>query len=211
VRSYAHKHGSASRSFLSRPEMTYVDTRTRTKRNVDCEWDNEWIKVSVTSLLRSSRSSQGSHLTIVVDLSMSSFTSALLLFLTLQRSTSSILLHEAGQGYSTSLAILLGELLKQGFCLVTGLYQVQQDLNVRLPVTSRSSRREQLATACYEAKEAFKVFLSRAISREAWKVALPAALYVVQNNLYLYASSRLQPSTFQVSLSLFCAASSSLY
>lgn len=131
---------------------------------------------------------------------MSYFTTSLLLLLTLQRSSSSILLHEAGQDYSTSLAILLGELMKQGICIVVGLYQVYQDTNTRLPSVYESTNyKRRMESFAKELKEALKQFVTRAISREAWKVFLPAALYVVQNNLYLYSSARLQPSTFQVS------------
>lgn len=133
---------------------------------------------------------------------MTFFTSSLLLLLTLQRSGSSILLHEAGQNYSTGLAILLGELLKQAICVVVSMYSIRQDLNIRLPVISPSatatSFRTNFTSALYDLRETFNTFISRAISKDAWKVFLPAALYVIQNNLYLFASSRLQPSTFQV-------------
>lgn len=134
---------------------------------------------------------------------MSYFSTAILVALTIQRSGSGILLHEAGHLYSTGLAVLLGELLKLSICTTVAIYQLKQNIRLQLPV-SREQQHDNVKTASsvlpsHDSWQAYNLFAAKVFTREAWRILLPAALYVVQNNLYLYSSGRLQPSTFQVS------------
>lgn len=128
---------------------------------------------------------------------MDYLSAGLLVVLTLQRSGASILLHDAGKVYSTALAVLLAEVLKQLICFCVAMYQIRQEQNIRLP-SNGSTSKQRLAFLLADIKEASLTFASKVFSKNAWIVFIPAALFVVQNNLYLYASSRIAPSTFQV-------------
>lgn len=127
---------------------------------------------------------------------------SLLVFLTLQRSAAAILLHEAGTGYSIALVVLLGEVLKQiGSVAIAISQHVEEERREEQSWLSKQEMSERTGLVDTY-KEGFKWFYREAWQQNKTATCLPAALYVMQNNLYLYASSRLLPGIVQVSSSL---------
>jgi hypothetical protein len=143
-------------------------------------------------------------------------TSLVIIFLTLQRSASSLILHEAGSrvAYSTALAVLLGELLKQFISFLVLLVQMQSSSRkggeemeeLMMEAKSGDSRWDVEEKVTHTKRTFLSVQLSilqeiysKIMSRKGLVLLIPASLYVAQNNLFLYSSARLSPSIFQVS------------
>lgn len=153
----------------------------------------------------------------------------MLVLLTLQRTASSYLLHIVGSQvkYSTTMAVLLAELVKQVICLLIGVINQFSSLkearavNAYIPSekvarsalhhgsTGGNLERKRLGQSPFtiihtrrsgltaNSFEALRNFCLRAFAGKAWQVLLPAGLFVAQNNLILYATARLQPNYFQ--------------
>lgn len=113
----------------------------------------------------------------------------LLISLTLYRSTASNLLHLAGvrSHYSYSIAVLIGEFAKIAICF-------------GVAVSEYDTTNPSLTTSRYNSdryRKAGQRVWAETFTAQAWELLLPASLYVVQNNLCLYAAERLMPSIYQ--------------
>ncbi|KAJ3551003.1 hypothetical protein NMY22_g76 [Coprinellus aureogranulatus] len=109
--------------------------------------------------------------------------SGLTLLMTLSRTPASL---SAGT-YSAATAVLVSELLKGLLSFVFALFR-QDTLCVSdkgAPTPSRLTRR-------------VRGIFGEICSSDCWKLAIPAILYVIQNNLQYIAASNLPPATFQV-------------
>ncbi|KAI9806599.1 MAG: hypothetical protein M1825_006056 [Sarcosagium campestre] len=86
-----------------------------------------------------------------------------------------------GQRYFTSTAVFLNEIVKLAICLTIALYDISRNLPPSTPATS-------LFAALYNAT----------CTADSWKLAIPAALFTLQNSLQYVAVSNLDAATFQV-------------
>ena len=86
-----------------------------------------------------------------------------------------------GRRYFTSTAVFLNEVLKLGICLTIALYDISRTLTPSMPATALFSS---LTTAVF--------------TGDSWKLAIPAALYTLQNSLQYIAISNLDAATMQV-------------
>ncbi|MCJ1314577.1 hypothetical protein MMC25_008259 [Agyrium rufum] len=83
--------------------------------------------------------------------------------------------------YFASTAVFLAEALKLGVCLTASLYEI-----------SRTTSPNQPATAL------FTTLTSAVLTKDSWKLAIPATLYTLQNSLQFVAISNLDAATMQV-------------
>jgi UDP-galactose transporter len=90
-----------------------------------------------------------------------------------------------GHRYFTSTAVLLNEVLKLSIALVVALYDTAGNMG---PNISYAELTQTLA--------------SQVFSGDSWKLAIPAALYTLQNSLQYVAVSNLDAATFQVTYQL---------
>ena len=148
--------------------------------------------------------------------------------LTVHKSVSSILLHEAGArtGYSAPLAVLLGELCKLVMCFVLLCLHVRKQrrgwIQSQAPPAAWMAPRPADGSRSpigFEDKEpdADGLFVSQHMpthptirpslcqealalifQKRAWAMLAPAAIYVLQNNLFLFSAAHIHPSVFQV-------------
>jgi UDP-sugar transporter A1/2/3 len=136
--------------------------------------------------------------------------SFLLALLTLHRTGTSIALHEAKSRthFSTALAVLLGEVLKQIISFTIAAYTtVSKEEHYQLLPNSSSPELEKdaslppsrrgITARCVRQKQGWQALMAKIFDRRAFLLLLPAAIYVGQNNLFLYAAGKLQPSLFQ--------------
>ena len=86
-----------------------------------------------------------------------------------------------GRRYFTSTAVFLNEILKLGICLTIALYDISRTLSPSMPATALFGN---LTTAVF--------------TGDSWKLAIPAALYTLQNSLQYVAISNLDAATMQV-------------
>ena len=104
-----------------------------------------------------------------------------LLTLTVQNSASILVMRHSRTLfplYRPSTAVLLGELLKTSISAAIHIIQTRQ-------------REDSLSLT-------FRILLRDALADDAWKLAIPAGLYAVMNNLIFVAATLLDAATFQV-------------
>ena len=86
-----------------------------------------------------------------------------------------------GRRYFTSTAVFLNEVLKLGICLTIALYDISSTLSPSMPATTL-----------------FSDLTAAVFTGDSWKLAIPAALYTLQNSLQYIAISNLDAATMQV-------------
>ncbi|KIW01495.1 uncharacterized protein PV09_06975 [Verruconis gallopava] len=84
--------------------------------------------------------------------------------------------------YFTSTAVLLNEVLKLAIALAVALYDVKMESS----------------EASYFNLRNWRTLYDQVFSGDSWKLAIPAALYTIQNSLQYIAVSNLDAATFQV-------------
>lgn len=90
-----------------------------------------------------------------------------------------------GMRYHTSTAVLLNEVIKLGISAVVALWEIRSNL---------PSGASNIAL--------FQGLISSVFENDSWKLAIPAALYTLQNSLQYVAVSNLDAATFQVTYQL---------
>jgi UDP-galactose transporter len=90
-----------------------------------------------------------------------------------------------GQRYHASTSVFLNEIMKLGISLTVALYERSQQLAPNTPATTL-----------------FASLASSVFTNESWKLAIPAAMYTLQNTLQYVAVSNLDAATFQVTYQL---------
>ncbi|KIW02381.1 uncharacterized protein PV09_06202 [Verruconis gallopava] len=90
-----------------------------------------------------------------------------------------------GHRYFTSTAVFLNEVLKLAIALGVALHD-QADM----------------AGVAMASPEAFRLLYTAVFTSDSWKLAIPAALYTLQNSLQYIAVSNLDAATFQVTYQL---------
>jgi UDP-galactose transporter len=90
-----------------------------------------------------------------------------------------------GVRYHTSTSVLLNEVIKLAISATVALYEISTNLPPNTP-----------------ALDLVRDLVSSIFANESWKLAVPAALYTLQNSLQYVAVSNLDPSTFQVTYQL---------
>ncbi|KAL1600411.1 UDP-galactose transporter Gms1 [Paraconiothyrium brasiliense] len=90
-----------------------------------------------------------------------------------------------GVRYHTSTSVLLNEVIKLGISATVALYDIAKNLPPGTPATT-------LLTTLFQ-----NVFAG-----DSWKLAIPAAMYTLQNSLQYVAVSNLDAATFQVTYQL---------
>lgn len=86
-----------------------------------------------------------------------------------------------GHRYLPSTAVFLHEVLKLAICLTIAFYEISTTVPRSMPATSL-----------------FGALNSAIFGGDSWKMAIPASLYTVANNLQYIGISNLEPATFQV-------------
>ncbi|CAK7563111.1 MAG: UDP-galactose transporter Gms1 [Sporothrix epigloea] len=112
-----------------------------------------------------------------------------LITLTFQNSVLILILHYSrvlpgapgGHRYFVSTAVLLTEVLKLAISLTFSIYEVSRTLAPQTPVT----------VLCEQ-------IYNQVFSSDSWKLAIPAALYTLQNTLQYVALENLDPIHFQI-------------
>ncbi|KAM0753551.1 nucleotide-sugar transporter [Meredithblackwellia eburnea MCA 4105] len=148
-----------------------------------------------------------------------------LVTLTVQNSLLTVVLHysrtstEPSKVYSAASAVLLNEILKLCISFLISLNASvreqrehaydplpEDDLEEGKEGKERrdesSDVDEQDGRTLRRVKKALKQIRSEVFSYDCWKLAVPAALYVVQNNLQFVAASNLDVPTFQITYNL---------
>lgn len=87
--------------------------------------------------------------------------------------------------YHTSTAVFLNEVIKLSISATVALYDVAKNLPPGTPATTL-----------------FSTLFSSVFAGDSWKLAIPAALYTLQNSLQYVAVSNLDAATFQVTYQL---------
>lgn len=112
--------------------------------------------------------------------------------LTVQNSALILVMHYSrimplvgGHRYYTSTAVFLNEVIKFAISLTVALY----DLSTTMPPSTPAST-------------LFSELTRLVLTGDSWKLAIPAMLYVLQNNLQYVAVSNLDAATFQVTYQL---------
>jgi len=131
-----------------------------------------------------------------------------LITLSLQNAFLTIIMHYSrisqspDRTYSAASAVLLNELLKGFISVIFALRNIDADL-VASPTPavysdrdSRISRYSPLPTMLHSSR--LNSLLKSIFSPDCYKLAVPAILYVIQNNLQYVAASNLDVATFQV-------------
>lgn len=90
-----------------------------------------------------------------------------------------------GHRYFTSTSVFLNEVIKLGISFSMALYDMSKNLPANTPATVL-----------------FQNLISAVFTNESWKLAIPAALYTLQNTLQYVAVSNLDAATFQVTYQL---------
>lgn len=134
-------------------------------------------------------------------------TTSSLITLALQNAFLTIIMHYSriatapNKTYSAAAAVLLNELLKGSISTLVALKRIDNDMSAQtsVPWGQKESRTRPVQSR-------FSMFLpSRlgtlrrsVLSPDCYKLAIPAILYVIQNNLQYVAASNLDVATFQV-------------
>ncbi|KAF2643542.1 nucleotide-sugar transporter [Massarina eburnea CBS 473.64] len=115
-----------------------------------------------------------------------------LIMLTFQNSALILIMHYSrimplvnGHRYFTSTSVFLNEVIKLGISATMALYDLSSNMPPNTPATSMITE-----------------LVSTMFANDSWKLAVPAALYTLQNSLQYVAVSNLDPSTFQVTYQL---------
>ncbi|KAJ4295154.1 UDP-galactose transporter Gms1 [Kalmusia sp. IMI 367209] len=90
-----------------------------------------------------------------------------------------------GYRYHTSTSVFLNEVIKLAISATVALYDIAKNLPPGTPATVM-----------------FSNLLSTVFAGDSWKLAIPAALYTLQNSLQYVAVSNLDAATFQVTYQL---------
>ncbi|KAL9113195.1 MAG: hypothetical protein Q9227_002530 [Pyrenula ochraceoflavens] len=86
-----------------------------------------------------------------------------------------------GHRYLPSTAVFLHEILKLAVCLTIAFYEISKTVPRSMPVTAL-----------------FSTLSGAVFGGDSWKMAIPASLYTIANNLQYIGISNLEPATFQV-------------
>ena len=90
-----------------------------------------------------------------------------------------------GHRYHSSTSVLLNEVIKLSISATVALYEIYTTLSPGTPATAL-----------------FRELFASVFANESWKLAVPAALYTLQNSLQYVAVSNLDAATFQVTYQL---------
>jgi UDP-galactose transporter len=90
-----------------------------------------------------------------------------------------------GHRYHASTSVLLNEVIKLSISASVALYEIYTNLSPGTPAVAL-----------------FQELFSTVFANESWKLAVPAALYTLQNSLQYVAVSNLDAATFQVTYQL---------
>ncbi|KAL5399006.1 hypothetical protein PMIN06_006368 [Paraphaeosphaeria minitans] len=90
-----------------------------------------------------------------------------------------------GVRYHTSTSVFLNEVIKLSISATVALYDIAKNLPPGTPATTL-----------------FSTLISNVFAGDSWKLAIPAALYTLQNSLQYVAVSNLDAATFQVTYQL---------
>ncbi|GMK55497.1 hypothetical protein CspeluHIS016_0205530 [Cutaneotrichosporon spelunceum] len=126
-----------------------------------------------------------------------------LITLALQNAFLTIIMHYSriatapNKTYSAAAAVLFNELLKGAISTLVALKRIDNDMSAQ--ATQKESRNRPVQTGFTMFKANRLGTLRRAVlSGDCYKLAIPAILYVIQNNLQYVAASNLDVATFQV-------------
>ena len=134
-----------------------------------------------------------------------------LVTLALQNALLTIIMHYSritalpDRAYSAATAVLLNELLKGSFSMYIALRKIDTDMSASAnpavysekgPRTRPSQRSNRLPTLFHSSR--LRVLSKSIFSPDCYTLAVPAILYVIQNNLQYVAASNLDVATFQV-------------
>ncbi|KAF2706279.1 nucleotide-sugar transporter [Pleomassaria siparia CBS 279.74] len=114
-----------------------------------------------------------------------------LVTLTFQNSALILIMHYSrvmpviGPRYHTSTSVFLNEVIKLALSLTMALYDMSANTSANPPATVL-----------------FQNLILAVFTNESWKLAIPAALYTLQNTLQYVAVSNLDAATFQVTYQL---------
>lgn len=147
---------------------------------------------------------------VSVDIWRRALTTHRLVTLALQNAFLTIIMHYSrittapNKTYSAAAAVLLNELLKGSISTVVALKRIDDNMTSQGSAWHEKELKRDNRNA--PAKSPFTVFhptrlqaLARGVfSGDCYKLAVPAILYVVQNNLQYVAASNLDVATFQV-------------
>lgn len=90
-----------------------------------------------------------------------------------------------GLRYHTSTSVFLNEVIKLSISATVALYDIAKNLPPGTPATTL-----------------FSTLFSNVFAGDSWKLAIPAAMYTLQNSLQYVAVSNLDAATFQVTYQL---------
>lgn len=90
-----------------------------------------------------------------------------------------------GHRYLASTAVFLNEVVKLSLSIIIAFYDTKSTLGEPTPITT-----------------ILKAIYTQVFSSDSWKLAIPAALYTLQNSLQYLAVSNLDAATFQVTYQL---------
>lgn len=151
--------------------------------------------------------------------------------LIIQRSANTFILHAAGRkvDYSSSVAILISELIKELICWILAVYEADKEAAIYITtnneymsvplsdfdadqtgpdsiIDSKSDQisfrhfpqnQEEQSSLYQRIVQAISVVNEKTCSKEALMLMLPAGLFVIQNNLIMFAAPKIEPNVFQ--------------
>lgn len=130
-----------------------------------------------------------------------------LITLALQNAFLTIIMHYSriatapNKTYSAAAAVLLNELLKGAISTLVALKRIDNDMSAQasVPWGQKESRTRPVQSRFSMFQPSRLDTLRRSVlSPDCYKLAIPAILYVIQNNLQYVAASNLDVATFQV-------------
>lgn len=134
-----------------------------------------------------------------------------LVVLALQNALLSIILHYSriytppDETYSAAAAVFLTELLKGAATLLFALHEAQQAVSATTqdrPTDAPDLSEPVPSPGWLQAVSSAAIWTrlrDEVLTKDSWKMGIPAVLYVIQNNLQYLAASNLDLATFQVS------------
>ncbi|BEJ16299.1 hypothetical protein CspHIS471_0509040 [Cutaneotrichosporon sp. HIS471] len=126
-----------------------------------------------------------------------------LITLALQNAFLTIIMHYSriatapNKTYSAAAAVLFNELLKGAISTLVALKRIDNDMSAQAMQKESRSRPVQTGFTMFNASR-LGVLRRSVLSADCYKLAVPAILYVIQNNLQYVAASNLDVATFQV-------------